>query len=63
MRRLIMAVVLASMCVAMSGCFTFDAEHNRRIWRNWKTDIRLMHQDIDFILALDEESPLDSYYR
>lgn len=63
MRKLILALTLAGLCVGASGCFTFDMEHNRKIWGYMKTDIKLIHQDLDFILAMDEESPLDSYYR
>jgi hypothetical protein len=63
MRKFIMAMVLLGGALAMSGCFTFDPEHNRTHWKYMKTDIRLLHEDLDFILAMDEESPLDSYYR
>ncbi len=63
MRTLILALVVACACVAMSGCFTFDEEHNRAFIKTVRTDVRLMHQDLDFILLWDEESPLDSYYR
>jgi len=63
MRKLILAVLLASCCVALSGCFTFDEEHNRMHWKVIKKDFWLLHEDLDFIFAMDEESPLDSYYR
>lgn len=63
MRKLILALVVLSGSLSMAGCFTFDMEHDRTILSYWKTDIRLIHEDLDFILAMDEESPLDSYYR
>ncbi len=63
MRRLILVIALVACCFAMSGCWFFDAEHNRKHWKIIKKDIMLLHQDMDWILALDEESPLDSYYR
>ena len=63
MRKLIMAVLVVVPCLTMSGCFTFDEEHNETIVHAMLTDIRLIHQDLDFMLAMDEESQLDSYYR
>lgn len=64
MRKLTMALTLACCVVTLSGCFTFDAKHNTHHWQIVKTDLRELHQDLDFILALEEESPLvDSYYR
>lgn len=63
MRRLVLMVFVAMACVTLSGCFTFDALHNRWHWYVIKKDLGLIHQDLDFILAMDEESPLDSYHR
>jgi hypothetical protein len=63
MRRLVLALVVVACCFAMSGCFTFDSEHNRMHWKVIKRDVMLLHEDLDFILAMDEESPLESYYR
>ncbi len=63
MREVILTLVLAS-CFAMSGCWFFDAEHNRKHRKVISRDIRTFHTDLDWILALDEESPLaDDYYR
>jgi hypothetical protein len=58
-----LVVVLIACCLGMSGCFFFDREHNRMHWEVIKRDLWLIHEDLDWILALDEESPLDSYYR
>jgi hypothetical protein len=60
-----MSVLAVAACAAtLSGCFTFDAQHNRFHWRVIRKDLRELHADLDFILALEQESPLtDSYYR
>jgi len=63
MRKVVLALVTLAWCLAMSGCWFFDAEHNRKHWKIIKRDLMLIHEDLDWILALDEESPLDSYYR
>ena len=63
MRKLIFVVVLSALCVGLSGCFIFDKEHNRHHWQVIKKDIMLLHEDIDWILCLDEESPLDTHFR
>ncbi len=64
MRMFILVALLAVCCLGLAGCFTYDEEHNRRILKDWETDIRLMHQDIDFILGFDDDrSMLESYYR
>ena len=47
----------------MSGCFFFDAKHNRMHYKVMKEDFRLIHQDLDWILLLDKKSPNDAYYR
>ena len=36
-----------------------DVKHRKVV----KKDIEAIHEDLDFILALDKESPLESYYR
>ena len=63
MRRVVLAALLAVFCVSMSGCFFFDAKHNRMHYKVMKEDIRLIHQDLDWILLLDKKSPNDAYYR
>ena len=63
MRRFIMAGLLAVFCVSLSGCWFFDAKHNRLHYKVMKHDISMIHQDLDWILLLDKESPNDSYYR
>jgi len=62
MRKLIFAALLAGACVSLSGCMTFDEEHDRKIIGYWKQDIRAMHEDIDFILYCDEPSQLGEIY-
>ena len=63
MRKVVLVLVLAVCCFALSGCWFFDAGHNRKHWKIVERDLWLIHEDLDWILALDEESPLDSYYR
>ena len=63
MRRIIISILLAVCCLSLSGCWFFDAEHNRKHWVIIKKDIECIHEDLDFILALEEETPLESYYR
>ena len=64
MRRLLFALALVGCSLALSGCWFFDAEHNYKHKQIILTDLREIHADLDFIFALEEESPLaDSYYR
>ena len=62
MRKLIMVALLAVSCVSLSGCMTFDVDHDRKIVRYWKNDIRSIHEDIDFILYCDEDSGIGEIY-
>ncbi len=63
MRKVVLALLLVACCFSMSGCWFFDAEHNRGHRKVIERDFMLLHQDLDWILALDQPSPLDSYYR
>ena len=63
MRRLLLTALLGAFCLSMSGCWFFDAKHNRKHYKIIKEDVRLLHQDIDWLLLLDKESVNDSYYR
>jgi len=63
MRTLLLSALLAACCLALSGCITYDEDHDRKIVRYMKRDIMLMHEDLDFIFALDEENPLEIYER
>ena len=64
MRRLTLAITTAACCLALSGCWFFDAEHNRKHKKIILADIREIHEDLDFLLALEDVSPLaDSYFR
>ncbi|MGO8702808.1 MAG: hypothetical protein ACLQVA_03235 [Candidatus Brocadiia bacterium] len=62
MHKVIMAALLAAGCLSISGCMTFDQEHDRQIVRYWKNDIRSIHEDIDFILYCDEDSGIGEIY-
>ena len=65
MRRIALVVVLAGFVLGLSGCWFFDAEHNRAYWKMVKKDLMQIHEDLDFILAMDpsSESPLEMYER
>ena len=63
MRTLLLSAFLTACCLALSGCLTYDVNHDRKIARYMKTDIMLMHEDLDFIFFLDEENPLEIYER
>ena len=64
MRRLVMILALIGICLSLTGCWFFDAEHNRSHWEYMKMDARAIHQDLEFILALDRKPTLvDDYYR
>ncbi len=62
MGKLIMVALLAMGCLSVSGCMTFDEEHDRQIVRYWKTDIRAMHEDVDFLLYCDMDSTIGEIY-
>ena len=63
MRRLIFVGLLVGFCMSLSGCWFFDAKHNRDHYQTMKHDMNLIVQDLDWILLLDHKSPNDSYYR
>lgn len=63
MRRAALIAVLVVLVFGLSGCFTMDAEHNKRHWEIVKADIREWHSDADFILGLDEPTLLETHYR
>jgi hypothetical protein len=62
MRKLIMVTLLAAGCLSISGCMTFDEEHDRRIVGYWKNDIRSIHEDLDFLFYCDQDSPTGEIY-
>jgi hypothetical protein len=62
MRKLILPALLAATCLSLSGCMTFDQEHDRKILGYWKNDIRSIHEDIDFILYCDQDSGIGEIY-
>lgn len=63
MRRIVLIVVLACSMSGLVGCFTMDAEHNKRHWEVIRKDIREWHSDLDFILGLDQPTMLESHVR
>lgn len=63
MRRLIPVLIVAAACAALGGCWFFDAAHNRRHYEVIKADIKQIHEDLDWLLLLDEPPPEDAYYR
>jgi len=56
MQKIIFAALLVAACLSLSGCMTFDEEHDRRILGYWKNDMRALHEDIDFITFCDPDS-------
>ena len=64
MRRFILSLTLIGCCLSLSGCWFFDAEHNRKQEDYIKADLRGIHQDFDFFMGLDHKPYLvDDYYR
>ena len=59
MRRIVTAVLLLVVCVTLTGCFTYDAQHNRNQKKMIMTDLGLIHTDIDFLLDLEKPTMLD----
>ena len=62
MRKLLLALALVGCSFLLSGCWFFDAEHNRKHKRFMLIDIAEIHSDLDFLFALEEESPLADWY-
>jgi hypothetical protein len=62
MGKLIMVALLAAACLAISGCMTYDEDHDRKIVGYWKNDIRMMHEDLDFIFYCDQDSGIGEIY-
>ena len=63
MRTIIMVAILAVVCVGLSGCWFFDAKHNRKHYEVFKQDMALIHEDLDWILLMEEKSPNTAYFR
>ena len=57
MRRLLLTLAVLGCLLASSGCWFFDAEHNRRHWKMMEKDIEMIHADLDFLLALEQPTP------
>jgi hypothetical protein len=63
MRKLILTVALACFALGTSGCFFFDAAHNRKHLDVIRHDLKLIHEDLDWIFMVDQKSPNEAYYR
>ncbi len=60
MLRIGLVVALMIVLLPIGGCFLLtDQRHNRGHWEIVKKDIRIIHQDMDIILGLNDESYLD----
>ena len=59
MRKIVMVGLMLAVCVAMTGCFTFDAQHNRDQKKIIMADLGLIHTDVDFLLDLEQPTLLD----
>ena len=62
MRKLILLALLGAACLSISGCMTFDVDHDRKIIGYWKGDIRMIHEDLDFIFYMDQPSGIGEIY-
>ncbi|MDR4498477.1 MAG: hypothetical protein MRK02_11245 [Candidatus Scalindua sp.] len=59
MFKLIMnSIVFLVIIACITGCYSTDKRHNAAHNRAIKKDMKLLHQDIDFVLGLDEPSVL-----
>ena len=65
MRKAVILLLLVVWCIGLTGCFSFNREHNRDIVRMWKRDLQLMHEDLDFILFMhpSQQEPPDIWGR
>lgn len=59
MRRIVIVALLLAACVTLTGCFTFDAQHNREQKKMVMRDLSLIHTDVDFLLDLERPTMLD----
>ena len=59
MRRIVVTALLAAVCLTLTGCFTFDAQHNRDQKKIIMTDLGLIHTDVDFLMDLEKPTMLD----
>jgi hypothetical protein len=50
-----LAIAFAAVA-SLSGCYDYDPAHNARINGMVKNDLKIMHQDWDFMLGFDAPS-------
>lgn len=56
--------VLVGACLfSLSGCMSFDPQHNRKHYEDIKEDFHSMHYDIDKAIGHDKPSPLRNQER
>lgn len=58
MRTFVLVLVLLGLCLGLTGCWFYDGVHNRRHWSIIKGDLREIHADLDFLLAIESENPM-----
>jgi len=59
MRRMGILLIVCVCLSTLAGCFNYNPEHNSRLWRIIRKDLRCIRQDIDFWLGLEQETLLD----
>jgi len=62
MRKFVLVLVLVCCCFSLSGCYFYDEAHNRRHTKIILRDFRALHEDIDWLLGLDEPTRVDEGY-
>jgi len=56
MARFILLGVLLVALVCTAGCFTYDQAHNQSHLYMIKNDLRIIHEDLDFMMGFDTPS-------
>ena len=56
MARTLLVCMLLAALVCVSGCFTYDPVHNQSHLYMIKNDLRIIHEDVDFMLGFDTPS-------
>lgn len=58
MVRLVMFLIVVSALFGVTGCFSYDPAHNQYHWSIIRTDLQIMHEDVDFMTGFDAPSHL-----
>ena len=56
MSRIAALCLLLIMLTCATGCWTYDPVHNQGIWRMIRRDLQIIHEDLDFMMAVDKPS-------